>query len=192
MVNTFTIQTDVSASLNFLIYIQNMYLNEQKTFERPRFPYVAQPVSFHDDFEERFAALWKEVAQQMAKDRYCDSALFYKKLENKFSSLFTTDTNGLNNFREIRKSFEAWWGSYAGGFTLDRSLGGWLDKLYHDLAKTLKENGKEPEQHMHISLLYDECVLGDVLPYSYFAILPIEAFLVTYKQLVTEVKVCLV
>lgn len=191
MGNSFYMQVDSSMSLNCLVYIQNIYINQHKTPERPLFPYLSQPVSFHDEFEERFRVLWKEFVKHIAAEWRSDFDISYKEGDEQWKRLFTPDPKGLNNLEEIRKGFKAWWESIAGRFSVENSPNVWVEKLYRDLSDTLKESGKVPQKPLRISLLYDRCVIAENAQYAYFAAIPIRSFFGTYNELVTEVKACL-
>lgn len=54
MTDSFTIHTNTSYRLNFMIYIQNIYLNQHENKENLRFPYIAKQLNFSTDFEDRF------------------------------------------------------------------------------------------------------------------------------------------
>lgn len=53
MTDSFTIHTNAPHCLNFMIYIQNIYLN-QKRKGNLRFPYIAKQFNFSTNFEANF------------------------------------------------------------------------------------------------------------------------------------------
>ena len=85
MTNSFTIYTNASHCLNFMIYIQNMYLNQKKTGNL-RFPYIARQFNFSTNFETNFKELWHSLRKQIANERYDlqifheENHIFYEKL----------------------------------------------------------------------------------------------------------------
>lgn len=191
MVNFF-MQMDKALTLNFLVYLQNLYLNQKENPERPRFPYSPQPILFADDFDEHFRKLWKEAEQRIAQDAASDMAMFYNEREMIGRRLFQKDIRTVNNFHGIGKSFEAWWGSLIGGFSLERCVYERSEKLYRDLADFLEKKGMEPSRHLHISLLYDVCSVGEVGRFPYFAIVPVEDFYLQYEAVFRELKECMI
>lgn len=60
MKSTLEIKTEASYSLNFLIYIQNIFLNQNSSKEQYKFPYIysKSTFEFEEDFENRFRSLW--------------------------------------------------------------------------------------------------------------------------------------
>ncbi len=191
MVNFF-MQMDKTLTLNFLVYLQNLYLNQKESPERPRFPYSPQPILFAEDFDEHFCELWKEAEQRIVEDATSDTVMFYNERDMIGSRLFQKDIRAVNNFHGIGKSFEAWWGSLIGGFSLERCVDERSDKLYRDLAAFLEKKGVEPRRHLHISLLYDACSIGDVGRFPYFAIVSVEDFYLQYEAVFRELKECMI
>ena len=59
--NSLEMETDTSFTLNFLIYIQNIYLNQNRNEDDLRFPYLSTKMVFKEDFEIRYKELWNEV-----------------------------------------------------------------------------------------------------------------------------------
>ncbi|WP_249365692.1 hypothetical protein [Cytobacillus citreus] len=105
--------------------------------------------------------------------------------------MFVIDTDSLKNFNEIYKIFKVWWNSFAGRFSIERSIDDMGHTLYADLAKSLVQRGIKPKKDLNISLIYDECLLADAQVSSYFAILPIRDFFIKYKELVPKLEVCI-
>ncbi|MDQ0153951.1 hypothetical protein [Robertmurraya andreesenii] len=87
-------------------------------------------------------------------------------------------------------TFKVWWGSFAGQFAVERTTDEKVESLYRDLAYSLQKKWIEPFKALHISLLYDECVLVNANTSSYFAVLPIRDFFVAYKELVPRLQGC--
>ncbi|MDA7027522.1 hypothetical protein PJ311_13095 [Bacillus sp. CLL-7-23] len=55
MENSFVMVTDAPVSLNFLIYIQNIFLNQKR--QELRFPYLSTRIVFKEDFELKYKEL---------------------------------------------------------------------------------------------------------------------------------------
>lgn len=67
--NSFVMRTDASTSLNFLIYIQNIFLNQIRKTNKFKYPtFTLSPSLFKPDFENRFKTLWTDVCQTIDKD----------------------------------------------------------------------------------------------------------------------------
>ncbi len=180
--------TDTSFALNFLIYIQNIYLNQNEEKEKLRFPYLSTKMAFKDDFEIQYKELWEEVAERIGNDNINGPTPFYGEKDLFYQRLFVNDEVSLMDFHETYKTFEVWWNSFTGYFTIERSIDEKGQQLYEDISDFLVQKGMEPKSRLKISLIYDESLLADTQFSSYFAVLPIKEFFVHYEELVSKFK----
>ncbi|KFN14411.1 MULTISPECIES: hypothetical protein [Bacillus] len=190
MTDSFRIYTSMSRCLNFMIYIQNIYLNQKEEKENMRFPYIARKLNFSNDFEVNFKELWSTLRKQIANEKN-EMQTFYEGNYRFYEQLFEADLSNEESFKEIVRGFEVWWTSLAGGFSLERSVDEYGQQLYNDLVLYLEQNQIEPLKQLYISLIYDECVLVDeenISPYS--AILPTQNFFMNYKDMVIKLSKC--
>lgn len=177
-------KTDATYTLNFLIYIQNIYLNQNRIEETGKFPYLPSKFVFKEEFEIKYKELWDEILQKISNPHNIDMKIFYEEKDLFYQRLFVISSDGLKKYNEIYKSFQVWWDSFAGRFSVERSVDGMGDNLYIDLANLLKEKGITPEKPLNISLIYDECQLANATISFYFAVLPVRDFFVKYKEMV--------
>ncbi|TCJ82260.1 UNVERIFIED_ORG: hypothetical protein EDC93_103444 [Bacillus cereus] len=189
MTDSFTIHTNTSYCLNFMIYIQNIYLNQNEKKEHLRFPYIAKQVNFSTDFEDNFKELWYTLRKQIANDRY-DLQIFYKENHIFYEKLFDTQLCNEDSFQELECSFKVWWTSIAGQLSLEWSVSEYSTQLYNDLVLYLRKHQIEPLQQLHISLLYDDCVFIKDNITSYSAVLPTKHFFINYRDVVTTLSKC--
>jgi len=189
MTDSFTIHTNTSYCLNFMIYIQNIYLNQHENKENLRFPYIAKQLNFSTDFEDHFKELWHILRKQIANDRY-DLQIFYEENNIFYEKLFDTQLCNEESFKEILCSFKVWWTSIVGQHSLEWSVSAYSTQLYNDLVLYLKQNQIEPLQQLHIILLYDDCVFAKENISSYFAILPTKTFFIGYRDAVATLSKC--
>ncbi|KAB8133620.1 hypothetical protein F9U64_11990 [Gracilibacillus oryzae] len=189
MENSFEMETDTSFTLNFLIYIQNMYLNQIRKKDEPRFPYLSTKVVFKEGFEIKYRELWNEVSQKIFSSNN-DMKIFYEDKDLFYLKLFENSPDNLKSFNEVYKAFRVWWGSFAGRFSMERSIDETGHTLYVDLSNWLMQRGETPQKRLHISLIYDECVLADTPVSSYLAVIPIRDFFINYKELVPRIREC--
>ncbi|KYG34582.1 hypothetical protein AZF08_09305 [Bacillus gaemokensis] len=171
MKDSFTIYTSMSHCLNFMIYIQNIYFNQKEEKENLKFPYIARKLNFSNDFEANFKELWSTLRKQIANEKN-EMQTFYEENHIFYEHLFEADLSNEESFKEIVRCFEVWWTSLAGGFSLERSVDEYGQQLYNDLILYLEQNQIEPLKQLHISLIYDECVLAEENISSCSAILP--------------------
>ncbi|KXY10895.1 hypothetical protein [Bacillus sp. FSL K6-0067] len=190
MTDAFTIHTNTSHCLNFMIYIQNMYLNQKEKKENLRFPYIAKQLNFSTDFEANFKELWHTLRKKITDDKY-DSQIFYDENYIFYEKLFDTQLCNEDSFKELVCSFKVWWTNIAGQLSLEWSVSEYSTQLYNDLVLYLKQNQIEPLQQLHISLLYDDCVFTKDNITSYSAILPTKHFFMSYSDVVTTLSTCL-
>ncbi|PHE95473.1 hypothetical protein COF76_21590 [Bacillus wiedmannii] len=189
MTGSFTIHTNTSYCLNFMIYIQNIYLNQHENKENLRFPYITRQLNFSTDFEDHFKELWHILRKQIANDRY-DLQFFYEENNIFYEKLFDTQFCNEESFKEMLYSFKVWWTSIVGQHSLEWSVSEYSTQLYNDLVLYLKQNEIEPLQPLHISLLYDDCVFAKDNITSYSAVLPTKHFFINYRDVVTTLSTC--
>ncbi|PHD61767.1 hypothetical protein [Bacillus wiedmannii] len=189
MTDSFTIHTNTSYCLNFMIYIQNIYLNQHENKENLRFPYIARQFNFSNDFEVNFKELWLTLRKQITDDKY-DFHIFYEENHIFYEKLFDTQLCNEDSFKELLCSFKVWWTSIVGQHSLECSVSEYSTQLYNDLVLYLKQNEIEPLQQLHISLLYDDCVFAKENISSYSAILPTKTFFIGYRDVVATLLKC--
>ncbi|MGE8081478.1 hypothetical protein [Peribacillus loiseleuriae] len=191
MENSLLIRTEAPYTLNFLIYTQNIYLNQNRNEEELRFPYYPSKVAFKEEFDLDYKNIWDKVSQRISDHHSNDVKIFYEEKDLFYQSLFVNNSDSLKEFNEIYKSFKVWWGSFAGHFAVERSIDEKGEKLYVELASSLTQKGIEPQKELSISLVYDECLLVNLEVSSYFAILSIKDFFVKYNELVHKLQKCI-
>lgn len=190
MRNSLLMKIDTSYALNFMIYIQNIYLNQNNDNEEFKFPYYPSTISFKEDFEWKYRELWDYISQSIC-DHQNDLEIYYEKKELIYQSLFLNNSESLNKFNEIVKSFDTWWDSFAGRFSIEGSIDERSEKVYFELSNLLIQKGIEPQKTLSISLIYDECMLDSIEVTPYFAMVPIRDYFIKYKQLVPKLKECI-
>jgi hypothetical protein len=189
MENTLLMRTEASYSLNFLIYLQNIYLNQNQSKDRFKYPYLPTKCEFRNDFEMRYRELWNLVSTRISEDPINDQHIFFNVKNSFYEGLFAENDSSLTKFNEIYVSFKVWWGSFAGRFAIERSFDVHGQDIYSALVKLLLEKELKPQRELDISLIYDECVFVDLEPTSYFAVLPIKEWFVNNKELISKLEV---
>ncbi|MCU5324202.1 hypothetical protein OB976_14210 [Bacillus cereus] len=189
MTDSFTIHTNASHCLNFMIYIQNIYLNQKEKTGNLRFPYIARQFNFSTNFETNFKELWHTLRKQVANDKY-DSQIFYDENYMFYEKLFDNHLCNEELFKELICSFKVWWTSIAGQLSLEWSVSEYSTQLYNDLVLYLRQHQIEPLQQLHISLLYDDCIFVKENISFYSAILSTKHIFINYKNVVTTLSTC--
>lgn len=186
MGNSLQMRTEATYSLNFLVYIQNIFLNQTQSKEEFKFPYIPIKYIFQEDFELCYKKLWDEVSQRISEHPINDIKIFNEEKDLFYRSLFKPSNDNLKDYHEIYLSYKVWWDSFAGRFSIERSIDEVAQKLYMELANSLIQNEIEPQKELNISLIYDECLLVNVDASSYFAVLSTKDLFVKYKETVLK------
>jgi L-rhamnose mutarotase len=193
MGNSFIMRTEANYSLNFLVYIQNIYLNQTQSRDEIKFPYLPATYIFQEDFEIQFRKLWIEVSNRISHHPIHDLEIFTEEKMLFYQRLFAESETSMGDYEDIYQSFTAWWDSFAGRFAIERSID--IDdkgqKIYMELAKLLTQKGIEPQNDLNISLLYDDCIVANMKPSSNFAVIPIRDFFINYKKLIPQILDCI-
>ncbi|MCT2344857.1 hypothetical protein AB9M62_52385 [Bacillales bacterium AN1005] len=187
MERSFLVALEPSHTLNFMIYLQNIYL-QQKNTENRKFPYLQTNAIFHEDFEQHFKELWEELTEKMIEDSEIDSELFVCHKDMFYHRLFISEgEDNKEAYTNIYDSFKVWWESMAGGFSIESSVYIKLDQLYGELTGFPDTATAE---RLDIKLIYDQCLLCDSLFYRNFAILSIDDFYMKYKKTIPKLREC--
>jgi len=186
MGNSLQMRTEATYSLNFLVYIQNIFLNQTQSKEEFKFPYIPFKYIFQEDFELCYKKLWDEVSQRISEHPMNDIKIFNEEKDLFYQSLFKPSNDNLKDYNEIYQSYKIWWDSFAGRFSVERSIDEVAQKLYMELANSLIQNEIEPQKELNISLIYDECLFVNLDAPSYFAVLSTKDLFVKYKETVLK------
>lgn len=186
MGNSLQMRTEATYSLNFLVYLQNIFLNQNQSKEEFKFPYKPIKYIFQEDFEFCFKKLWDEVSRRISEHPMNDIKIFNEEKDLFYQRLFKESDDNLTDYTEIYQSYKIWWDSYAGRFSVERSIDDVGQKLYMELANSLVQKENAPQKELNISLIYDECLLANLDVSSYFAVLSTKDFFVKYKEMVPK------
>lgn len=183
--NSLVIRAEASYTLNFLVYLQNIFLNQNNYEQEYRFPYLpSKHFAFEDNFEIHLKELWDEMSQRLADDCLVDLKIFHDDKEKFYQKLFVSSDVSLKDYYEIHKTFDTWAKSLAGRFGIERSID--EECLYGDLVRLLLHEGISPQRELHISVVYDRFPLGNLEVSPYFTIISIEEFLGQYEDVVAR------
>jgi len=184
------IATDAPYTLNFMLYIHNIFLNQNQSTEKHKYPFFSSKVDFNENFVSEYKDLWNDIIERLSKPQCNEMKIFYEEKDLFYQRLFVMNIDSLQIYNEIYNTFEIWWGSFAGRFSIERSIDEPLDKLYRELAKLLNQNNVKIQSQLKISLIYEECLLANEEVSPYFAVIPIRDFFVNYKDLAPKLQGC--
>ncbi|WP_139367357.1 hypothetical protein [Metabacillus halosaccharovorans] len=128
--------------------------------------------------------MWNEVSERISDDHINSAKIFYDEEDLFYNRLFANSSCCLKDYRGIYKAFKVWWSSFAGQFSIERSIDEKSHGLYEELKSSLSQKGIIPKKELSICLVYDDCLLFDLEVTSYFAIIPIKNFYVNYNDVV--------
>jgi hypothetical protein len=178
--NPFEIEVNTPYSLNYLVFVQNIFLNSNdKNSRNPFFPYVDSSkwgVLQNEEFEKTFKEIWNEVIHKNRTNRLYDHNGILDFEKTSFKQLFEKNENGEFGYSESVKSFLAWWdgiyGKIAIGKVFDDDS---MNKIYCELAKSIKpSNDVAINRRLKIDLVYDKPLLVGSTQSSWYVVLPIE------------------
>lgn len=101
MENSLLMRTEASYALNFLAYIQNIFLNQKSGQEEYRFPYILSKYIVKEDFELRYKELWDEIRQKVSEDPENDMKIFYEEKDLFHQRLFVDGSDSLKNITKF-------------------------------------------------------------------------------------------
>ena len=191
MDNSLLIRIDASRSLNFLIYIQNIYLNQKDPEKGYKFPYHSTKTHFTHNFEEAYEKLWDTISTSLTASSSNDLKIFYDESTLFRENLFMAGSEGLKEYSEIHQSFNVWWGSFNGCFSVERSIDVQSENVYAELVTALAKRRVAPQKELAISLIYDELLVGKLEIFPYFAVLSTKDFFVHYEELIPKLTDCI-
>lgn len=181
----FTLKTSASTSLNFLIYIQNLYLSQRES-GKSRFPSYRVPFSiFHENFEENFQLLWETIFAKIEEKPERDQDIFHKEKEQFVTKLFNEQAASLVKFEDIHRTFQNWWGSFAGNFAIERAADDKMSQLYYDLTNTQQRT----EGELAVSILYDDCAFSVPKTMQNGLIVSIPEMYVRYSEVIERLGI---
>jgi len=187
--NNFTIKSIAPYSLNYLIYIQNAFIGDQG--KGSKFPSL--DISHWGLLEERFFCitfkdLFAEMTRRISLNFLSDHNGILETEQILFQKLFKPDNQGKEGFEESRKSFYAWFSSLTGQITIERAADHIMYyemDIYNKISNMINRNDKN--QELLISLIYDECLLGNNDCYSWHAIVSLRDIYLEKKELVSKI-----
>jgi hypothetical protein len=176
----FEIEVNAPYSLNYLIYVQNIYLNSKNQDSgTPLFPYLDSSTwgILDGEFEQTYKEVWEETLNNNYNSGMYDHNGILDFDKALFQKLFENNEIGVFGYLESVKSFLAWWdGIYGriaieGVFDDDR-----MNKVYRELSESINV-----DKRLKIDLIYDRPFLTGQSESSWYAVLPIEDVF-RYKQ----------
>ena len=174
----FEMEVNAPYSLNFLIMIQNIYLNSKnKDCQSPLFPYIDRSNwgFLEEDFEETFAEVWKEAVDKNSKNYMYDHNGVLQLDKELYQKLFQDNESG---YSESVKFFLAWWNGFHGKIAIEAVFDhDKMEKVYKELAASIKI-----DKRLRIHLVYEKTVLAVRSERPWYAVVAIEEIFIHKKR----------
>ncbi|MGM0834616.1 MAG: group-specific protein [Bacillota bacterium] len=186
----FEMEVNTPYSLNYLIYVQNIYLNSiNKDRENPLFPYVDSSMwGITDEFEKNFTEVWKEAVNKNFQSGLYDHNGILDLDKVLYQKLFKDNETGAFGYSESVKSFLAWWNGIYGKIAIESVFNDdRMNKVYRELSTSICVN-----KRLKIDLIYDRPFLTRTSVGSWYAVLPIEDIFIPNKgqEIIAKLKKC--
>ncbi|NIK21510.1 hypothetical protein [Paenibacillus lupini] len=186
--NNFTIKSFAPYSLNYLIYIQNAFISskgESRKFPSLDIVYLGLLEEGH--FCDAFKKVWSDMIRLLSQNSLFDHN---GVLENEmFQTLFKPNDQGIAGYEESKRSFNAWFSSLTGQITIERAADHMMYyemDIYNRVSKMIN-NDENRSQELLISLIYDECIMGESERYSRHSIVSLQDLYFKKEDLVSNI-----
>ncbi|MEC1155661.1 hypothetical protein [Cytobacillus horneckiae] len=185
-------------SLNYLIFIQNIYLNNDSKCENSNrlFPYLDSSkwgLLEQKKFSIKFNEVWNEVVHKNNKDQlYEHNGVLYDDSQL-FKQLFESDSKGEVGFSESVKLFMSWWDEVFGKMAISRVYETEGSDIYNEFLKAIQSNQCTiTNNRFNIDLIYDKnSIVKSTNTPSYYYIMPIQDLFFNRENIVPELLKCL-
>lgn len=181
--NPFVMEVDAPYSLNYLVFIQNVFKNSKnRDGIKPLFPYVDSSrwgLLQNEDFTNIFREIWNEVIH---KNNHSSM------LENEstlYQRLFENNENGRFGYSESVKLFVSWWDGIYGNIAIQKVFDDEsMNRIYWELSKSIEPTTDMTiNRRLKIDLVYDNQLLAGKMIGSWYVVVPIEDIFVRKPQL---------
>jgi hypothetical protein len=177
----FELEVTAPYSLNYLMTIQNLYLNSKnRDCERPLFPYVDSSSwgILEEEFEEAFAEVWQEAVDKNSDDPMYDHNGVLQFDNELYQKLFQNNECGSFGYLESVKFFLSWWSGFHGKIAIEAVFDhDRMEKVYKELSASIKN-----DKRLRIHLIYDKPVLTSRSERSWYEVVAIEDVFISKKR----------
>lgn len=177
------IYTYCSHSVNYLIYLQNIFLNSHSSNNNSYyFPYWDNDETGFKS-EDEFIARWKDSFRKIINGRYHANSepLLVDKYSPIFLSLFEEGDKGIVHFEKNYKSFLSWWNTDGFGAQLLIELFTNELPLYDELQRLItKDKPKIVNEKLTVEIIYDDAYLLPNIEKKGYVLIPYKE-LINYK-----------
>ncbi|MFJ7735078.1 group-specific protein [Lysinibacillus sp. NPDC097287] len=193
--NHLTIRSSAPYSLNYLVFIQNIFENSQNVDnQRPLFPYVdssqwglLQGVEFKITFKE----LWNEAVNKNMKNSLYDHNGIFELEPEFYQRLFEDDDNGRFGYSESVKLFLSWWGGIYGQMAVERVCVDHIQNIYWKLSESIKPiDDMTLNRQLILNIVYEKPLYGGTMFGSRYAVLHTEEVFINWREIATRLLDC--
>lgn len=193
--NHFSIISSAPCSLNYLVFMQNIYENSQREGnERPLFPYVDSSkwgLLQGETFKETFREVWNEAVHKNMQNSTYDHHGIIELDSDFYQRLFEDNDNGSFGFSESLKSFSSWWGGIYGQMAVERVCDGPIQNIYWKLAESITPiDDQTINRLMILNIVYDKPLYGGKIADSWYSVLHVEEVFINWRKVVPRLLNC--
>lgn len=186
--NQLNLEVTAPYSLNYLIFIQNLFLNNNSNNNLqplfPNFNSLSWGILPQEKFNAKFKEIWNEVIYKNVQNQYYDSNGVLENDSSFYRQLFDRNVNGEFGFSESVKLFLSWWNRFYGKIAMERlfeSEGG--QEIYNELSKSLIYLNNN---QFKINIIYDKQRLFSTTSSLSYAVLPIQELFFNRTEIVSN------
>jgi hypothetical protein len=188
--NQLNLEVTAPYSLNYLIFIQNLFLNNNSNNNPhplfPNFNSFSWSILPQEKFNIKFKEIWNEVIYKTEQNQYYDSNGVLENDRSFYRQLFDRNVNGEFGFSESVKLFLSWWNGFYGKIAIERlfeSEGG--QGIYNELSKSQILYNLNISQ-IKINIIYDKQRLFSTTSSLSHAVLPIQELFFNRTEIVSN------
>ena len=158
-INDFILINSNSINLNFIIYIKNLYLyNNKSSYKFPKLPLNENIFLNISEFENQCRFLWKNIFDSISSASDVNKTDFFFWTKNKFPFLNLFQLNDISNDSYnniIKKSFESWyWGT--GNYMCNSFSDKILKSYYNEILYLASCEKIQLRDTFYLQMIYDE------------------------------------
>lgn len=193
--NHLSIRSNAPYSLNYLVFMQNIYENSQNiNSQMPLFPYVDSSkwgLLQGEEFKTVFRCVWNEAVNKNMQDSLYDHNGILE-LESKFyQRLFEDNNQGSFGFSESVKLFLSWWGGIYGQMAVERVCDGSIQNIYWKLSESIKPiDDMAINRQLILDIVYDKPLHGGTMSGPWYSVLHVEEVFINWQVLATKLLDC--
>lgn len=193
--NHLNIRSSAPYSLNYLVFMQNIYENSQNgDNQRPLFPYVDSSkwgLLHGEEFITTFKVVWNEAVNENMKNCYYDHNGILELNPEFYQRLFEDNDQGRFGYAESVKLFLSWWNGIYGQMAVERVCMDHIQNIYWKLSESIKPiDDMTLNRQLILNIVYEKPLYGGTMSGSRYAVLHTEEVFINWREIATRLLDC--